>query len=320
MDAEGLARPERHPHVALFYRDEYIYDAVEAGPRHWYDTRKPKRIRDALIAAGLAAPGDFIAAPAVSEAELLLVHTGEYLDEIRNPERLARLLMLDPSRSWDQQLLRPFLFASGGTVAAARLAATSRAIAVNLGGGFHHAQADKGEGFCAIADVAIAIRVLQRELPVSRLLIVDLDQHHGNGNAEIFAGDENVFTFSVHGGNWCWIDKRNNRDIELPSHVGDAAYLDAVRSELPSIVRDFAPEVAFYIAGSDPFVEDTLGDFDISEPGMLERDQFVTETLWGRHIPMVVLTAGGYGAASWRIHFNFFRWLLGSGRAAGTHG
>lgn len=310
----GVQRSPAQGELRLFYRDEYLYDVVEAGARHFYDTEKPRRIRDALIAAGLASATDFVAAEPLSMDELLLVHTPAYLAEIRRPERLARLLMLDPSRAWDERLLRPFLYASGGTLAAARFAASTRGIGVNLGGGFHHAQADKGEGFCAIADVAIAVRALQRDHRVERVLIIDLDQHHGNGNAEIFATDESVFTFSIHGGNWCWISKRNNRDVELPSHTGDAVYLEQLGAHLPQIIADFQPDLAVYLAGSDPFVDDTLGDFDVSEAGMLARDQFVTTVLQGRGVPMAVVTAGGYGDASWRVHFNYFRWLLSTQR------
>lgn len=297
--------------IRLFYREEYVYDVREAGARHTFDVLRPKRIHDALIAAGVTSAADFIAAPPVSDEELLLVHTPEYLAEIRRPEALARLLFLDPEHPWDQRLIEPFLFAAGGTVTAARTAVAQRVIAINLGGGFHHAQVDKAEGFCAIADVAIAIRRLQRDRQVERVLIVDLDYHHGNGNAEIFSQDESVFTFSMHAGNWCWITKRNNRDIELPAHTTDEAYLAALRTHLPGIVRDFQPDLAVYVAGSDPFVDDALGDFDLSEAGMLERDRTVTRELWGRGIPLAVVTAGGYGEGSWRIHFNFFRWLLG---------
>jgi acetoin utilization deacetylase AcuC-like enzyme len=190
------------------------------------------------------------------------------------------------------------------------MAVADRVEAVNLGGGFHHAQADRADGFCALADVAIAIRALQRSGQITRALIVDLDYHHGNGNAEIFADDESVFTFSMHAGNWCWITKRNNRDIELPARTTDAQYLETLRRLLPAIVREFQPDVAVYVAGSDPFVGDTLGDFAISEAGMLTRDSIVTGEVWGHGIPMVVVTAGGYGESSWRIHFNYFRWLL----------
>ncbi len=296
--------------VRFFYRDDYVYDVLEAGARHTFDVERPRRIRDALVATGLVGPSDFTAAPRPTEAELLLVHTPEYLAAIRRPETLAKLLLLDPAHPWGARLLEPFLYAAGGTIAAAEAAAREGRIAVNLGGGFHHAQADKAEGFCAIADVAIAIRVLRRAGGAHRVLIVDLDCHHGNGNAEIFAGDESVFTLSIHGNNWCWITKRNNRDVTLPAHAGDDVYLDAVRAHVPAIVREFAPDIAFYVAGSDPFVEDALGDFDVSEAGMLERDRIVTETLRAHAVPMVVTTAGGYGPTSWRIHFNYFHWLL----------
>jgi len=298
----------------LFYRSEYVYDVLEAGIRHTFDIQKPRRIRDGLIACGAVAERDFVAASPVLEEELLLVHTPEYVTEIRRPEVLARLLFLDPEHPWDERLLEPFLFASGGTVAAARWAAAERGIGLNLGGGFHHAQVDKAEGFCAIADTAIAIRALQQARMVERVLLVDLDYHHGNGNAEIFSEDESVFTFSMHAGNWCWIHKRNNRDVELPSHTKDKEYLAALAQHLPGIVREFRPDFAVYVAGSDPFVEDALGDFDLTEEGMLARDRFVTAEVWGRRIPMIVVTAGGYGEASWRIHYNYYRWLLTEGR------
>jgi len=299
-------------HVELFYRDEYVYDVGGAGMHGTFDAERPRRIRDALVADGAVGAADFIAPPRVTDDELLLVHPRWYLDEIRKPATLAKLLLLDPAYPWGERLLDPVLFAAGGTVAAARSAIARRGIGVNFGGGFHHAQADKAEGFCAVADVAIAIRALQRDGAVRRVLVVDLDCHHGNGNAEIFAADESVFTFSIHGNNWCWIRKRHNLDIELPAHTADGPYLDALRANLPPIVREFAPDAAVYVAGSDPFVEDVLGDFDVSESAMLARDRFVTDTLRGCGTPMVVVTAGGYGASSWRIHFNFFRWLLTS--------
>jgi|GEM_PF-5661098 len=153
----------RPAHARLFYRDEYVYEALEEGLRHTFDVERPRRVRDALVAAGLAAPSDFIAAPALSDAQLALVHTPGYIAAIKDPGTLARYLLLDPARSWDQRLLQSLLFASGGTVAAARMALAERTIAVNFGGGFHHAQADKAEGFCAIADVAIALRQLRSD-------------------------------------------------------------------------------------------------------------------------------------------------------------
>ena len=298
--------------VHLFYRDEYVYDALEAGVRHTFDIERPRRVRDALVTAGLAAPADFIAAPALSDAQLALVHTPDYIAAIKDPGTLARYLLLDPGRRWDGRLLQSLLFASGGTVAAARTAVTERTIAVNFGGGFHHAQADKTEGFCAIADVAIAVRQLRENGELEKVLIVDLDYHHGNGNALIFADDENVFTYSLHSMPWCFLEKEHNADVMLPPQADDAQYLGALRDTLPPVLERFQPDLAVYVAGADPFVEDTLGDARVSETGMLERDRFVTGLLRDRGIPMAVVMAGGYGLSSWRIYRNYFAWLLSS--------
>lgn len=316
MDAgPDVARRSQGPRPRLFYRAEYVCDVLEAGMRHTFDILRPQRIRDALVACGAARSEEFIVPAALGDDDLRLVHTAAYLELVRQPATLARLLFLDPEHPWDDRLLMPFLYASGGTLAAALAAAEGGGIGLNLGGGYHHAQRDKAEGFCAIADVAVAIRRLQREGRAARVLIVDLDYHHGNGNAEIFATDESVFTFSMHANNWCWLTKRNNLDVELPAHTDDALYLDTLRSRLPPILAEFRPQFVFYVAGSDPFVEDRLGDFDISEAGMLERDCFVTREVRRYGLPLVVVTAGGYGPSSWRIHFNYYRWLLAGAEA-----
>ena len=304
---DGLAQA---PRVRLFFRDEYVYDVQEAGMRHTHDVLRARRVRDALLADGLVQPKDFHAAPPLSDAQLLLVHTPDYVRALHDPALLARSLLLDPSHPWDERLLQPFAYAAGGTVAAAREAVAHGSIAVNLGGGFHHAQADKAEGFCAIADVAVAIRQLQGDGLLERALIVDLDYHHGNGNALLFANDERVFTYSLHSVPWCFVEKRNHEDVMLPPRADDAAYLGALHATLPSVFDRFHPELVLYLAGSDPFVLDTLGDARVSEQGMLERDRFVTELVRGRGLPLVVTMAGGYGPDSWRIYRNYFSWLL----------
>lgn len=307
--------PAKSERVRIFYRKEYVAGVLEAGMRHVFDVQRARRIRDALVGEGLVAPEEIVAPDLPSERDLLLVHGPEYLAEIRSPDVLARLLLLDPEFPWGDHLLDSFLYATGGTVAAARAALRDGVIGFNLGGGFHHAQADRADGFCAVADVAVAIRALRRDGLAQRVLIVDLDYHHGNGNAEIFREDESVFTFSVHAGNWCWITKRHNLDVELPSRTADAEYLAVLEAHLPRVVEEFRPDLVFYVAGSDPFRGDLLGDFDISEGGMLQRDRLVTREIRGRGIPMVVVTAGGYGPESWRIYVNYVRWLLRDGES-----
>ena len=296
--------------VRIFFSDDYLTDAVEPGMRSTFDVMRGCRVREALLASRRATRRDFHAPEPISDEMLRLVHTDAYLASLNDPAVVARLLLLDPRGPWDERLLRPFLVAAGGTLAAARFAAIHDAIGFNLGGGFHHAQADKGEGFCPIADVAIAIRALRREGMCGRVLIIDLDYHHGNGNAEIFATDESVFTFSLHANNWCWIDKRNHLDVELPAGTADASYLAEVERHVPSILDRFRPDFVAYVAGADPFCEDMLGDFAVSEQGMLVRDRLVTTAVRERGLPLLVVTAGGYGPTSWRIVHQYLDWLL----------
>lgn len=303
----------RNP-VRVFFHTGYVVDVIEKGSRNTFDIDRSRRVHDRLLGEGVLDPGSVIAAPIASHEQLRLVHTEPYLESLRDSSVLARLLMLDPARPWGDRLLQPFLHATGGTIAAARFAVTSGGIGFNLGGGFHHAQADKAEGFCALADVAIAVRLLQQTQAIQRALIIDLDYHHGNGNAEIFSTDESVFTLSIHAGNWCWIEKRNNLDVELPPGIRDEAYLACVREHIPRILDEFAPDFVCYIAGADPFVEDMLGDFEISEDGMLRRDQLVSAEVAGRGIPMAIVTAGGYGPTSWKVPYNHLRWLLTAGQ------
>lgn len=299
--------------VRFYYRDEYVYDVLERGVRHTFDVLRPRKIRDALVRCGALIGSEVHSAPPIGDDDLSLVHTPEYIAAIKNPETLARYLLLDPAHPWDARLLAPFLYAAGGTLAAVRFALQSGSIAVNLAGGYHHAQPEKAEGFCAIADVAIAIRRLRSEGACDRVLIVDLDAHHGNGNAVIFAQDETVFTFSIHDVRWCDVAKRNHLDIELPPHTGDAAYLAMLAEHLPPIVASFSPSLVIYVAGSDPYVGDPLGMFDLSERGIFERDRCVTRETHGKGVPLAVVTAGGYGDSSWRLYYNYFRWLLDAG-------
>ena len=296
-----------NPRCKLFYDDGYVYDVVEHGWRHAFDIRRPRKIRDALIQCGAADGSDFHAPHVVTEDELLLVHTPAYLAEISDPATLARYLLLDGAHPWDERLLRPFRLAAGGTVEALRATAFERRLGINLGGGFHHAQADRTEGFCAIADVAVAIRVDAGKVTAGAFSSSISTITTANGNALIFANDESVFTFSMHNFRWCYIDKRNNLDIELPPRVDDHSYLMLLRHALPEILDSFAPETAIYVAGSDPHVEDLFGDADLSFRGLLDRDRYVTTHLLERDIPFTTVTAGGYGPESWRVHFNYYQ-------------
>ncbi len=203
---------------------------------------------------------------------------------------------------------------TGGTLLAAQLARASGGIAVNLGGGFHHAHRDRGRGFCIFNDVAVAI-LAQRALGFrGRILVVDLDLHDGDGTRSIFAADPTVHTFSIHNQNWDDRPAVAATVLPLGPGIDDARYLATLSATLPDLVESFAPELVVYTCGVDAAADDALGDWRISAGGLLERDRLVVGLARRRRLPLVVTLAGGYGDNSWRYFARFLSWLL-SGEA-----
>ncbi len=308
-----ILRLFRQKRAKIVYRSEYM-TAIYARDNHRaFDVMKFKKIRDQLVKEHLITRKDVLVPPRVSDEDLLRVHTKKYLESLKNPLIVAQYLYLDYVNPWDEFIFEYFRYVTGGTILAAEHAFEQDLVVFNLGGGYHHAHRDKAEGFCLINDVAVAIEKLRAEKKLRRVLVVDLDYHQGNGVMLIYKNDPDVFTFSIHGATWEEIDKENNLDIELPSHTGDAEYLEALKSYLPGVVERFQPELTIYLAGADPFKEDTLGDFELTESGLLERDQFVYQQIRQRKIPLAVLAAGGYGPHSWKIYFNFIKWVITKG-------
>ena len=221
--------------------------------------------------------------------EAQLVHSRAYLNDLINLNYSKRL-----HRS-EMPLTRPisdaFFLVAGGTVQAARLALEC-GCAVNLGGGFHHAFKDQAEGFCYLNDVAIAVRVLQREKLAKKLLIIDLDVHQGNGTAKIFQWDRNVFTFSMHEENNYPVKQKSSLDIGLETGCQDEEYLTMLSQALKSISLKFQPDFIFYLAGVDCYEKDTLGGIGLTKNGMAERDRMVRDFMPG--IPLTMVLAGGY--------------------------
>ena len=298
----------------LVYRSEYMTGIHAQNAHRSFDVMRFKKIRDQLIREKLIRPSHILKAPRISDEDLLLVHTREYLNSLQNPLTVGKILNLDYVNPWDEYILEYFRYVSGGTLLATEYALENKTSVFNLGGGYHHAHPDRGEGFCLINDVAIAIRKMQALHKLSRCLIVDLDYHQGNGNLLYFQNDENIFTFSMHADNWNEVsDKSHNIDIELPAHTQDQLYMDILTKELPGVFSVFSPDLVFYIAGSDPYTYDSLGDFDLTEQGLLERDKFVYHETHKHAIPLVILGAGGYGPESWKIYFNFIKWVIKEG-------
>jgi hypothetical protein len=206
---------------------------------------------------------------------------------------------------------------TGGTRLATRLALKTGHIAVNLAGGLHHAQREKGGGFCIFNDVAVAIEAERERGFDGEVLIIDLDLHDGDGTRAIFTDDPLVFTFSIHARHWGPPEALASFSLELGSKVSDEVYLSALRQELPQIFATLQPKLVFFLAGTDPSREDPIGNWQISPAGMLARDLLVLDLARGgeRKIPTVVTLAGGYGTEAWRYTARFLSAMMRLGKA-----
>jgi len=309
-----ILRHIRRNRTKIVYRSEYLTGLHATNSHKTFDMKRFKKVRDALVKEGLVGRKDFLKAEKVSEKDLLRVHTPEYIESLRNPLFVGEALALDYINPWDNYVFEYFLYVTGGTILATQVALEKNMPVFNLGGGYHHAHPERAEGFCLINDVCVAIEKVRAEKGIRKVLIVDLDYHHGNGTLLFYKNDPEVFIFSIHSENWVDVEKQNNIDISLPSHTGDETYLAALQENLPRVFANFRPEVSIYLAGSDPFIQDALGDFDITESGMLERDIFVFKEIRSRNIPLAISAAGGYGPYSWKVYYNFIKWVLKKGK------
>jgi acetoin utilization deacetylase AcuC-like enzyme len=273
--------------VRIFYTPRYY---AEIGKGHIFPIRKFELVREKLLAEGTLRPDEVFEPEAASLEDVLLVHTEDYVSRLCNgeltPKEIRRLGL-----PWSESLVRRSFYAVGGT-----LAATSASLAdgysSNLAGGTHHAFADRGEGFCVLNDVAIAIRA--RKL-IQRAGIVDCDVHQGNGTATIFNGDADTFTFSMHGANNYPLFKATSTlDVELRDGTSDAEYLETLATHLPRVFES-DPEIIFYLAGADPYEQDKLGRLALTIDGLRERDACVLRGCYEREVPIVTVMSGGYG-------------------------
>jgi acetoin utilization deacetylase AcuC-like enzyme len=260
---------------------------------HVFPTRKYRLVRERLVTDRMLAPADLHEAHAVTDEQVSLVHDAGYIRRITTGTLSVH----------EQQVLEvPFSAAlrdaawicAGGSTLTARLA-LQQGIAIHLGGGFHHAFPDHGEGFCLINDVAIAIRILAREGIVQRVAVVDLDVHHGNGTAAIFRDDPSVFTFSMHQDNNYPADKPpSDVDVGLADGTGDEAYLRLLGHHLTDLLARHRPELIFYLAGADCYRFDQLGGLGLSIDGLRRRDTLVFAGALAHGAPVAVCLAGGY--------------------------
>ena len=301
----------------LVYSDDY-YLPIGA---HVFPAEKYRRIRDRLLQTGVAEASDFVTPQPASDADILLVHTPQYVHKLKTGTLSARE-ELELEVPYSPELVGAFWLAAGGSILAADYALQNR-VAINIGGGFHHAFPDHGEGFCMIHDVAVAIRRMQRDEKITRAMTVDCDVHQGNGTAVIFAGvrtpagalpstsastlgspaatksrtkfSGDVFTISLHQeNNYPMWKPPSSIDVDLPDGIGDDDYLAWLDNALGSGLRQFEPELICYVAGADPYREDQLGGLSLSIEGLKRRDQLVFTVARAREIPVMVTFAGGY--------------------------
>ncbi len=297
---------EPAPAMRCAYHPDYY---LELPPSHPFPMAKYPLLKARLQAEGLLAPGDLIEPREADLADLRLVHTDAYLEQLAtgslDPAAVRRIGV-----PWSPALWRRSRLATQGTLEAAR-AALEDGLGANLAGGTHHAFAGHGEGFCLLNDVAVAIRVLRRDGRLRRALVVDLDVHQGNGTAALCADDPDVFTFSMHGErNYPLQKMRSTLDVGLADGLGDEAYLALLDGHLEDIAGRFEPDLVFYLAGVDPARGDRYGRLALSDDGLARRERRVLDECRSRGWPLVVTIAGGYAATPERtaeLHAIVFR-------------
>ena len=273
----------------LIYSDRYDLNLGA----HVFPSSKYRLICDQLLAEGLAAKDDFITPEPATDEDVLRVHSQEYFRKLKTGS-LTYPEVLRLEVPYSKQLMEACWLAAGGSILAGRRALDD-GWAANIGGGFHHAYPDHGEGFCVLHDVAIAIRHLQFNRMVATAMVVDTDVHQGNGTAAIFGGDGTVFTVSIHQeNNYPYPKPPSNIDINLADGTEDHDYLAILEKNLHQAFHDFSPEILFYLAGADPYREDQLGGLALTMEGLAQRDAIVFDCARHHRVPVVITLAGGY--------------------------
>jgi acetoin utilization deacetylase AcuC-like enzyme len=273
----------------LIYHPNYD---LNLGP-HVFPSQKFRLIAETLLKENLATTEDFLQPDPATDADLLWVHTPQWVEKIKTGT-LSPSEMMKLEIPHSPELVQAVYLATGGSILAGQRALQD-GFACNLSGGFHHAHANHGEGFCAIHDVAVAIRRLQHDKAIERAIVVDTDVHHGNGTAAIFANDPTVFTLSIHQeNNYPAYKPPSTLDLDMPDRADDNEYLDTLIPAVKESLDDFQPQILFYVGGADPFCEDQLGGLSLTKKGLFERDRRVFEEARRRKIPVATVLAGGY--------------------------
>jgi acetoin utilization deacetylase AcuC-like enzyme len=262
-----------------------------------------------LILEGTLSADDFFIPTQLKEDQILRTHTREYWEKLKTGS-LSRSEIRTIGFPFHESLIKRGLHIAGGTLDCAKHA-LNEGIALNIAGGTHHSFADRGEGFCIFNDFAITANELLFEKLVTKIMVIDLDVHQGNGTAKIFQNDNRVFTFSMHGANNYPLRKENSDfDLAVPDKITDEEYLNLLISTLPNLINEVKPEIVLYLSGVDILETDKLGRLAITKKGCKERDEFVLNYCKTNQIPVAVSMGGGYSTKIKDIieaHANTFR-------------
>lgn len=261
--------------------------------RHVFPTEKYRLVRARLVEEGMIRERHVRHPDPVPWEDLRLVHTEAYLEKLRSGS-FARTEVWRMELPFSPEVRQAFRTCCGGSILAGELA-LDRDLSIHLGGGFHHAFPDHGEGFCLLNDVAVAVRTLRSVGRLRRAAVVDCDVHHGNGTAAIFRSDPHTYTLSLHQSDLYPARKpRGDLDVGLPAGTGDRRYLRALEDALEEMFDAFDPELILYLAGADPYRRDQLGGLELTREGLAHRDRTVLGRAREAGIPVVILLAGGY--------------------------
>lgn len=271
---------------------------------HVFPIIKYREVYKKLLHEAGVEPGDFLEPNPASDEQILTVHTPAYLQDLKNSLRTERTAYSELPIS--AEIIDLFILVAGGTILACR-EAIKAGWCVHVSGGFHHAFADRAEGFCYVNDLAVATRVMQADGLARRVVVIDCDLHQGNGTARIFQGEESVFTFSIHQRDLYPVKEKSDLDVHLPVGVGDEEYLSHLHAAIPRILEDFKPDLVLYQAGADPYQDDQLGSLELTIEGLKRRDELVFQACHDRRVPVAVTLGGGYAVKTGdtvRIHYN----------------
>ena len=304
LDLLRLLLGKRFPFKFVYSNDYWMLDIG----KHVFPVRKYRMIYEKLLLLGARKEHFLLPRPA-SENDLLLVHSPKYLKKLAagtlSKDELAILEL-----PYSAGLHKFALLQVGGTILAVETALAT-GLSVHIGGGFHHAFPEHGEGFCVLNDLAVAVEKILKEGKAVRAMIVDCDLHQGNGTAVIFAGRKDVLTFSIHQMDIYPAEKPESTvDVGLWAGNGDEAYLRELRARIPRLYDEFSPGLVIYLAGADPYEGDQLGGLKLTKDGLQERDRVVIEGARERGIPLAVVLGGGYASDiedTVAVHLNTIR-------------